>query len=175
MRRAGHTHGAVRAWRHAGAAAGTARAIQHRYCNSACPQRKTNCPGFALIAANAAFDASLRQTLFANCCLRQPRQLACCTLQGVFRAGGDAVTTEGAFPRSEINHRIAGVMACNYLRRTNTYAISATSTGAQEIIFCKCPRRSQGFNWGGKATEKEVAAAGWIGHSDMFFLSVSGF
>ena len=72
--------------------------------------------------------------------------------QSARSAGGSAVAAEGAFARSEIDCRIAGI-ARDDVRQAGVNAVAAACARLQEIDFGKRPR---GAEW--SLAKREIAA-----------------
>jgi len=159
-----YADGACRTGRNTGTATSAATTVKYRSGNAARLEHKTNCSGLALVAADAAFDFSLRQALFSDRGQGVPGRLSLDALEGTAFARSSAITAEGAFPCRKIHRRITGVVAGDDMRRAGLHAVSAACAGAQEVVLNQRPRRTQRALVGGEAAAQEIAAAGWIGH-----------
>lgn len=159
-----HINRPGRAGRHTRPAPGACSGIHRRHRHPARLRRKPYRPYLALIAADAAFNPFMRQTLLADRRPRLPRRLPLGPLQRPRLADLDALPAKRTFSRREIHPRIPAVAIIDDPGRTSMHAIPAARACVQEVAFRQRPGRAQRLLARRKSTAQEVAAAGRIGH-----------
>ena len=125
----------------AGAATGAQRGIQRGLGNAAQGRAETDSAGIARLAADPAFDLSLRQAGVADLREDVPRRGGIILNERAGCAHAHALGAEGTRCLCEIESRKAGAAKADQMIGADLDAIVATGAQIGEAVFGMAPRR----------------------------------
>ena len=150
-------------WRAGGdtsATAGAFRSDDTRQGSAAQLWGKTEGIRCAAFAADAAFDAVLRQAACTDACTPVPGNGVWRVAQRFVRTGLGTFAAECAFPLREIDCRVTPVAEHDDLCRAKLAAIVAAAAGSEKIVFRQGPGGAHGLFGRRKPPPQKTAAQG---------------